>query len=114
MVSPGQLDASGPSSPWYLAACQSRYTLVIKERGVPTPKGLWVLGAILFQAAAIFITAHSGSVAMAEGLIASFIDKRLTAWTTLPSTAVFAFGGALAFVLVRLSITRQSVAHGFF
>ena len=88
--------------------------LVIKERGVFTPKGLWVLGAILFQAVAIFIAAHSGSVAMAEGLIPQFIDKRLTAWTALPSTAVVAFGCALGFVLIRFTITRQSVEHGFF
>lgn len=88
--------------------------LAIKERGVFTPKGLWVLGTILLQAVALFITVHSGSDAMAEGLIPPFIDKRWTAWTALPSTTVVAFGGALGFVLVRFSITRQSVEHGFF
>ena len=88
--------------------------LAIKERGVFTPKGLWVLGTILLQAVALFITVHSGSDAMAEGLIPPFIDKRWTAWTGLPSTTVVAFGGALGFVLVRFSITRQSVEHGFF
>ena len=87
--------------------------LVIKERGVFTPKGRWVLGAILFQAVAVFIAAHSDSVAM-KGLAVSFFGKRLTAWTTLPPIVVFAFGGALGFMLVRFSITRQSIEHGFF
>ena len=88
--------------------------LVIKEQGVFTPKGVWLLGAILFQAIVIVLAGHSGSVAMAEGLPLSFIDKRLTAWTALPSAVVCAFGGTLGFVLVRLNITRQSVEHGFF
>jgi diguanylate cyclase (GGDEF)-like protein len=87
--------------------------LVIKERGVFTPKGRWVLGAILFQAVAVFIAAHSDSVAM-EGLAVPFFGKRLTAWTTLPPIVVFAFGGALGFMLVRFSVTRQSIEHGFF
>lgn len=87
--------------------------LVIKERGVFTPKGLWVLGAILFQAVAVFIAAHSGSVAM-EGLAVPFFDKRLTAWTTLPPTVVFAFGGALGLMLVQFSRTRQSIEREFF
>jgi diguanylate cyclase (GGDEF)-like protein len=87
--------------------------LVIKERGVFTSKGFWVLGAILFQTVAVFMAAHSDSVVM-DGLVSLFFDKRWTAWTALPPTVVCAFSGALGFMLVRLSITRQSIEHGFF
>ena len=87
--------------------------LIVKERGVFTPKGLWWLGGILFQAIAVFLAAHSDSVAM-DVLAVPLFDKRLIAWTALPPIVVFVFGVVLVFMLVRFSITRQSVEHGFF
>ena len=87
--------------------------LIIKERGVFTPKGLWLLGAMCLQGIAVIIVAHSGSAAIEEGLARTFIDKRLTAWTGLPQVALLAFGAALCFVLIRLSMIRHPVEHGF-
>lgn len=87
--------------------------LVIKERGVFTSKGLWLLGALCLQGIAVWIVAHSGSTAVGAGLARTFIDQRMTAWTALPQVALFAFGAALCVVLIRLCMTRQAVAHGF-
>jgi diguanylate cyclase (GGDEF)-like protein len=87
--------------------------LIIKERGVLTPKGLWVVGSVILQALAIFMVAHSGSVAVEEGLAQTWIDKRWIGWTGLPQSAVLAFGTAIGFVLIRLSVARRPVEHGF-
>lgn len=87
--------------------------LILKERGVFAPKGLWLLGAILLQGVLVFSVAHSGSTALGKGLTQTFIDKRMTAWTGLPQLALLAFGAAVCFVLIRLYMTRQAAAHGF-
>jgi diguanylate cyclase (GGDEF)-like protein len=87
--------------------------LVIKERGVFTPRGLWLLGAIVLQAIGVSLVAHSGSVAIEDALTGAWIDNTLTAWTGLPQAALVAFGAAIGFVMIRLSITGQAVEHGF-
>jgi diguanylate cyclase (GGDEF)-like protein len=87
--------------------------LVIKERGVFTRRGLWLLGAIVFQAIGVSLVAHSGSAAIEEALTGTWIDNSLTGWTGLPQAALVAFGAAIGFVMIRLSITRQAVEHGF-
>jgi diguanylate cyclase (GGDEF)-like protein len=87
--------------------------LVIKERGVFTRKGLWLLGAMCLQGIMVLTVVHSGSTAMGEGLARTFIDKRLTAWTDLPQVSLLAFGAALCVVLIRLSVTRRPVENGF-
>lgn len=87
--------------------------LVIKERGVFTRRGLWLLGAIVVQAIGVSLVAHSGSAAIEDASTGAWIDNTLTAWTGLPQAALVAFGAAIGFVMIRLSITRQAVEHGF-
>lgn len=86
--------------------------LVTKERGVFTPKGLWLLGAIVLQGIVLVSAAHSGSTAIGEGLARTFVDRRWTAWTGLPQIVVLAFAGAFSFLLVRFSMTQHPEQSG--
>lgn len=87
--------------------------LIINERGVFTSRGVWLLSALLLEALAVMIAAHSGSSAIGKGLSRTVIDTRFTEWTGLSQAALVAFGAAIVFVLIRFILNGHSVESGF-
>jgi diguanylate cyclase (GGDEF)-like protein len=87
--------------------------LVIKERGVFTPKGRWLWGAIIVQVSVVFLVIRSRSTLFQGGVGKTWIDTGLTPWTALPQAAVVAFSTAIGFVLLRLTVTRRPIEQRF-